>query len=450
MNSHKIIFLGDKKSGKTAFINRFIDGKDGKFETEYQPTSGVFPVKVNLEGQGVGATIYDTTGSEEFDDSLPSFLSQANTIVLVWDETNYKSFARARKLQALAKKHAPTGCKFVFVANKCELFHDSAVKDEGAAFAAEHGASFFYVSAEKNLCYGDDKQECGDLRMLFGEARSPLILPDKPSSEKKLKDGPLSAAQRRQVDTELGLLRTQINLLNGPIVCDHLFKAALENVHAVANDVYQRGEVLQSGCEHFIAFLQSIHDEHGLIGSYKTLRDEHSKPIHLLRGPLPESYIQAARSVDQALTRYSACMTDLSGHPSLDRKLGGVALCLLGVFLMTSAILLGLATLGVLPFALPAIAAGAVGYSLIVYGVALVTGVAFTGGGVCLWRSRPTKQGVAAAAEAFEKEVRKDICVERAKLIADRERREEDKRELNVSIDDDAYDFVLQSPAPAQ
>jgi len=130
INQYKIVVLGDGSVGKTSFILRFIEDS---FQMSYKQTIGVdfFCRRLELSKNVVAAmNVWDIGGQSIFGKMIPTYLTQANAIIFLYDITNYQSFIDISDWVELAKKSASSSGNSVLnvlVGNKCDLAHMQAV-----------------------------------------------------------------------------------------------------------------------------------------------------------------------------------------------------------------------------------------------------------------------------------------------------------------------------------
>jgi small GTP-binding protein len=85
----KLVVLGDSGVGKTALVQRFVEGK---FSNEYRPTAGAMPYRktVELEGKTISLVIWDVAGHTL--KIHPAFTSDAKGAILVCDLSRQVTF----------------------------------------------------------------------------------------------------------------------------------------------------------------------------------------------------------------------------------------------------------------------------------------------------------------------------------------------------------------------
>src|SRR5690348_16680891 len=96
IENYKIVILGDQFVGKTSILNKF---KYENTDEKYTPTIGIdFLTKnVYLEDKTIRLIMWDTAGSERFKSLIPSYIKNANAIILAYDITSKSSFSSLDK-----------------------------------------------------------------------------------------------------------------------------------------------------------------------------------------------------------------------------------------------------------------------------------------------------------------------------------------------------------------
>lgn len=86
----KILLVGDAGSGKSALINRYIDGE---YNDNYYNTIGIdFKIKTfEINNKKIKINIWDTAGQEKFKSLVTSYYRNSDVIILVFDITNETS-----------------------------------------------------------------------------------------------------------------------------------------------------------------------------------------------------------------------------------------------------------------------------------------------------------------------------------------------------------------------
>eukprot|EP00053_Salpingoeca_punica_P003855 m.45580 g.45580 ORF g.45580 m.45580 type:complete len:206 (+) comp12459_c0_seq1:96-713(+) len=143
----KFIVVGDSGAGKSSLLVRFIDDT---FDPDQGPTIGVdFKAKVvNVNGNKVKLTIWDTAGQDRFRTLTASYYRGAHGAILVYDCNRRESFEHVQTWLNEVDVYAtsPNMVKML-IGNKIDL--DRAVStEEGRRFAEEHSMLFIECSAK--------------------------------------------------------------------------------------------------------------------------------------------------------------------------------------------------------------------------------------------------------------------------------------------------------------
>jgi Ras-related protein Rab-6A len=120
IENYKIVIIGDQHVGKTSILSRY---KYGVIDTTYAPTVGIdFLTKnVFLEDKTIRLIMWDTAGQERFKSLIPSYLKNANCIILTYDISNKSSFLSLNKWFTDSKEHVSENILFVICGNKMDL-----------------------------------------------------------------------------------------------------------------------------------------------------------------------------------------------------------------------------------------------------------------------------------------------------------------------------------------
>ena len=145
IENYKIVIIGDQHVGKTSILSRY---KYETIEENYAPTVGIdFLTKnVFLEDKTIRLIMWDTAGQERFKSLIPTYLKNANCIILAFDLTNKTSFTSLSKWLSDAKEHVPEDTFFVICGNKMDLKR-IVTKNEAEEFAKEKELPYIEVSA---------------------------------------------------------------------------------------------------------------------------------------------------------------------------------------------------------------------------------------------------------------------------------------------------------------
>ena len=133
--------------GKTTILSRY------KYETtddSYAPTVGIdFLTKnVFLEDKTIRLIMWDTAGQERFKSLIPSYLKNANCVILTYDITDKSSFTALGKWLSDVKDNVVEGTFIILCGNKIDLNNRRVIsKEEGEKFAKENNIAFAETSA---------------------------------------------------------------------------------------------------------------------------------------------------------------------------------------------------------------------------------------------------------------------------------------------------------------
>lgn len=136
----KVAFVGDAKVGKSSIISSFLFGSSS---AEYEETIGVdfFSKNVFLEKLMVRMQIWDLSGHERFRELIPSYIRDAQALVVVYDVSNRESFTRTTAWVKVIKEAAVPKV-IVLVGSKTDTESRTVSAFEGEAKAKELGCVF--------------------------------------------------------------------------------------------------------------------------------------------------------------------------------------------------------------------------------------------------------------------------------------------------------------------
>ena len=147
IENYKIAIIGNQHVGKTTILSRY------KYETtddSYAPTVGIdFLTKnVFLEDKTIRLIMWDTAGQERFKSLIPSYLKNANCVILTYDITDKSSFSALGKWLSDVKDNVVEGTFIILCGNKIDLNNKRVIpKEEGEKFAKENNIAFAETSA---------------------------------------------------------------------------------------------------------------------------------------------------------------------------------------------------------------------------------------------------------------------------------------------------------------
>ena len=141
IENYKIVIIGDQHVGKTSILSRY---KYEVVETAYAPTVGIdFLTKnVFLEDTTIRLIMWDTAGQERFKSLIPSYLKNANCIILTYDISNKATFTSLNKWYTDSKEYVNENTLFVICGNKIDLKR-AVTKKEVEDFSNEKNIPIF-------------------------------------------------------------------------------------------------------------------------------------------------------------------------------------------------------------------------------------------------------------------------------------------------------------------
>ena len=141
IENYKIVIIGDQHVGKTSILSRY---KYEVIETAYAPTVGIdFLTKnVFLEDTTIRLIMWDTAGQERFKSLIPSYLKNANCIILTYDISNKTTFTSLNKWYTDSKEYVNENTLFVVCGNKIDLKR-AVTKKEAEDFSNQNNIPIF-------------------------------------------------------------------------------------------------------------------------------------------------------------------------------------------------------------------------------------------------------------------------------------------------------------------
>lgn len=137
--------------GKSCLLLQFTDKR---FQPVHDLTIGVeFGARmVSIDGKAIKLQIWDTAGQESFRSITRSYYRGAAGALLVYDITRRETYEHLTSWLEDARQHANPNMTVMLIGNKADLGHRRAVsREEGEAFAREHGLVFLETSAKTAL-----------------------------------------------------------------------------------------------------------------------------------------------------------------------------------------------------------------------------------------------------------------------------------------------------------
>ncbi|KAJ7313087.1 hypothetical protein JRQ81_004355 [Phrynocephalus forsythii] len=144
----KYVIIGDTGVGKSCLLLQFTDKR---FTAVHDLTVGVeFGSRmITINGKRIKLQIWDTAGQESFRSITRSYYRGAAGALLVYDITRRETFNHLLSWLEDARQHSSSHMVIMLIGNKSDLESRRVVqKEEGEAFAREHGMVFLETSAK--------------------------------------------------------------------------------------------------------------------------------------------------------------------------------------------------------------------------------------------------------------------------------------------------------------
>ncbi|XP_051699247.1 ras-related protein Rab-2A isoform X3 [Oryctolagus cuniculus] len=138
----------EKGVGKSCLLLQFTDKR---FQPVHDLTIGVeFGARmITIDGKQIKLQIWDTAGQESFRSITRSYYRGAAGALLVYDITRRDTFNHLTTWLEDARQHSNSNMVIMLIGNKSDLESRREVKkEEGEAFAREHGLIFMETSAK--------------------------------------------------------------------------------------------------------------------------------------------------------------------------------------------------------------------------------------------------------------------------------------------------------------
>ena len=170
IDNYKIVIIGDINVGKTSILSRF---RYGSFESEYMPTLGIdfFSKNLFFEDKTIRLILWDTAGQERFRSLIPSYLKNADCIIIVFDITNKESFLSLNKWLTDAKNNASENTIYVICGNKIDLKERRTVNENEINEYIEKNTGVIYME-----CSAKNGQGIKDLFNVIAKNLGKIIL----------------------------------------------------------------------------------------------------------------------------------------------------------------------------------------------------------------------------------------------------------------------------------
>lgn len=148
MKSLKVFFVGDTQVGKSAILNRFVQGS---YSDDLHATIGaaLSTQIVNLSTGPVRLQLWDTAGQEKYRSLSPLYFRGAHVAVIVFDVTQQSSADGLNSWIAEVADQAPPHIPLYIVGNKVDLVEERCISTEqGEEIAKQFGAKYVETSAK--------------------------------------------------------------------------------------------------------------------------------------------------------------------------------------------------------------------------------------------------------------------------------------------------------------
>lgn len=144
----KFLIVGESGVGKSCTMTQFAERR---FHPVHDTTVGVeFAARlIVIDNKHIRLQIWDTAGQESFRSVARSYYRGAQGCLIVYDITRRDSFEVIDSFLAEARANVSPNCEMFLVGNKADLESRRQVsKEEGEAYAREHGLHFLEASAK--------------------------------------------------------------------------------------------------------------------------------------------------------------------------------------------------------------------------------------------------------------------------------------------------------------
>ena len=148
----QILLLGDMAVGKTCLINRYTNGV---FKEEYISTVGFdyYTKQEEINNKTVQVKLWDPAGQERFKTLTPSFLRNAEGVIIVFDVTSQDSFDNVKGwINSIKSNLGEKIIPIIIVGNKIDMENMREIsKEDGKKIASENDFKYFETSAKTGI-----------------------------------------------------------------------------------------------------------------------------------------------------------------------------------------------------------------------------------------------------------------------------------------------------------
>ncbi|CAJ0600580.1 unnamed protein product [Cylicocyclus nassatus] len=146
----KVVLVGDSSVGKSAILKRFFDDK---FE-ETSTTIGIdfrYITKRLENGKKIRLCVWDTAGQERFRQLAPSYIRDADVILIVFDLTASNAVEQITRWMLFVEGEREEGANIIFVGNKCDIRQRRQDASVTTRMMSEYKSPYVETSAKTGL-----------------------------------------------------------------------------------------------------------------------------------------------------------------------------------------------------------------------------------------------------------------------------------------------------------
>ena len=143
---HKILLLGDTRVGKSAILLKY---HNNEFMENMAPTIGIdFKTKqLKIGENNVRLQIWDTAGQERFQTISLSYYRNVHAAIIVFDLSNYNSFANIPKWISNVNKYCGENVYKILVGSKSDSIKKEILNIEIEEFVKSNKLKYLETSA---------------------------------------------------------------------------------------------------------------------------------------------------------------------------------------------------------------------------------------------------------------------------------------------------------------
>jgi len=144
--NYKIVLIGDPGVGKTTIIDKLGAKLVNSLPKSIMDSSQTYLYRLRVDDKNIRLFIFDVWGDEK---SVPRYLDQTNSVIIVYDVSDYKTCKSNNKWLTLLKDKIQDSSIIVLAANKCDTTKQISIND-GKTFANNNNLRFMETSALNN------------------------------------------------------------------------------------------------------------------------------------------------------------------------------------------------------------------------------------------------------------------------------------------------------------